>query len=141
MFKIGSIFIPVTDIEKSSAWYEKHLGVQKIDSWEDGVGYYFPNGSTQLGLVKVDAQEPTEFVIEGNKKNAYYNFIVQDIEAAYQHFNDHGVVTTEIEEFSGMRWFDFFDLDGNPFSVVNENINSPFHSDHVKKLQKNDLES
>lgn len=42
MFKIGSIFVPVTDIEKATAWYEKHLGVKKIERWEDGAGFYLP---------------------------------------------------------------------------------------------------
>ena len=61
MFKIGSIFIPVTDIEKSTDSYEKNLGVKKIDSWEDGAGFYFPIGSTQLALVKVESQQPTVY--------------------------------------------------------------------------------
>ncbi|MEM5590734.1 hypothetical protein AAHH67_01435 [Niallia circulans] len=37
-----------------------------------------------------------------------------------------------------MKFFDFFDLDGNPFSVVNEVSNSPFHSDNVRKMQERD---
>ncbi|MBC5635316.1 VOC family protein [Ornithinibacillus sp. BX22] len=139
MFKIGSIFIPVTDIEKSTAWYEKFLGVKKIDSWEDGAGFYLPIGSTQLALVKVDSQQPTEFTTTGNQKNSYYNFVVEDIESTHQHFHDHGVVTTEIDDFGGMKFFDFFDPDGNPFSVVNEVEGSPYHSDRVRRLQENDL--
>ncbi|QTD42511.1 VOC family protein [Sporosarcina sp. Te-1] len=135
MFKIGGIFIPVTNVEKSAEWYEKNLGVKKIDSWEDGVGYYLPIGSTQLALVKVDSPQPTEFSIKGNQKNSYYNFVVDDIENALKHLKHNGVVTTEIEDIGGMKFFDFFDLDGNPFSVVNEVESSPFHSDNVKKMQ------
>ncbi|MEH7382041.1 VOC family protein [Bacillus sp. JJ1533] len=139
MFKIGSIFIPVTNIEKSTEWYVKFLGVKKIESWEDGAGFYFPIGSTQLALVKVDTPQPTEFIIKGNRKNAYYNFVVEDIETAHQHFKNNGIVTTDIDDFDGMRFFDFFDLDGNPFSVVNEVEGSPFHSEHVRKLQERDI--
>ena len=65
--------------------------------------------------------------------------MVDDIETALQHFKTNGVVTTEIEDFGGMKTFDFFDLDGNPFSVVNEVEGSPFHSDNVRKLQERDL--
>lgn len=136
MFQIGGIFIPVTDIEKSTEWYETILGVKQIDSWEDGVGFYFPTGSTQLALVKVETRQPTEFIIKENQKNAYYNFIVDDIEAAHQHFKTNGVVTTDIDDFGGMKCFDFFDLDGNPFSVVNEVEDSPFHSKQVQKMQE-----
>ena len=73
MFTIGSIFIPVTDIQKSTVWYENNLGVKGIDQWEEGAGFYFPSGSTQLALVKVDTPQPTEFTVKGKKKNVYYN--------------------------------------------------------------------
>ena len=135
MFKIGSIFIPVTDVQKSTSWYENNLGVKKIDSWEEGAGFYFPSGSTQLALVKVATPQPTEFVIQGKKKNVYYNFVVQDIEAVHKRLQENGVVVTDIEDFGGMKGFDFFDPDGNPFSVVDEDESSPFHSDHVKERQ------
>ncbi|MCH1626031.1 VOC family protein [Ferdinandcohnia quinoae] len=141
MFKIGGIFIPVTDVEKSAEWYQKNLGVKKIDSWEDGAGFYLPTGSTQLALVKVESHQPTEFNVNSNQKNSYYNFVVDHIEAAHQHFKNNGIVTTEIDNFGGMKFFDFFDLDGNPFSVVNEVDGSPFHSDNVRKMQESDFNS
>ena len=138
MFKVGSIFIPVTDIKKSTDWYVKFLGVKIIDSWEDGAGFYLPAGTTQLALVKVESPQPTEFIIKGEQKNSYFNFVVDDIQAAHQQFRNNGIVTTEIDDFGGMKFFDFFDLDGNPFSVVNEVSNSPFHSDNVRKMQERD---
>lgn len=139
MFKVGSIFIPVTDIVKATKWYEKHLGVKKIGGWEEGAGFYFPDSSTQLGLVEVETPQPTEFVIKGNRKNVYFNFIVQDIEVVFHQLNSNGVVTTDIQDFGGMKGFDFFDLDDNTFSVVSESIDSPFHGDNVKRLQKSDI--
>ncbi|WP_026675596.1 VOC family protein [Alkalihalobacterium bogoriense] len=140
MFKIGSIFIPVTDVEKSTGWYETYLGVKKIESWDEGVGFYLPTGSTQLALVKVDNIQPTEFTTQENQKNSYYNFVTDHIEAAHQHFINNGITTTDITDFGGMKHFDFFDLDGNPFSVVSEVADSPFHSENVRKMQERDLE-
>ncbi|NMH68345.1 VOC family protein [Bacillus sp. RO3] len=133
MFKVGSIFIPVTDMKKAINWYENNLGVRKIGSWPGGAGFYFPNSSTQLGLVEVSTPQPTEFVIKGSQKNAYFNFLVEDIQQAHDQLTSKGVVTTEIEDFGGMKGFDFFDPDGNPFSVVDEDIESPFHRENVKK--------
>lgn len=138
MFRVGSIFIPVTDLDNASDWYEKNLGVKKIDSWEDGVGFYFSESSTQLALVKVETTQPSEFVIKGKRKNVYYNFVVQNIEEAYQYLTQNGVSTTEIEDFGGMKGFDFFDLDGNPFSVVDEEPESPFHLEQIRKRQEKD---
>ncbi|MEK5382200.1 VOC family protein [Niallia sp. FSL W8-0635] len=136
MFRIGSIFIPVTDLEKASKWYEKKLGVKKIDNWEDGAGFCFPSSSTQLALIHVDTWQATEFIRKDKAKNPYFNFMVDHIGEAYEYLNNNGVKTTEIKEFGGMKYFDFFDLDGNPFSVVDEPIDSPFHTANVQKLQK-----
>ena len=139
MFKIGSIFIPVTNIEKATAWYEKFLGVKLIDQWEEGAGFYLPSGLTQLALIKVDSPQPTEFTIDGNKKNSYYNFVVDDIESVHQQFKENSIITTEIDHFGEMKAFDFYDLDGNPFSITNEVDHSPYHSDTIRKLQEQDL--
>ncbi|MGF2616444.1 VOC family protein [Rossellomorea vietnamensis] len=139
MFKVGSVFVPVTDLKKSSIWYEENLGVKKIEQWEDGAGFYFSTSSTQLGLVEVAAPQPTEFAINREKKNVYFNFVVDNIDDVYQHLQNKGVITTDIEDFGGMRGFDFYDLDGNTFSVVDEAEGSPFHSDNIKKMQDNDL--
>lgn len=139
MIRIGSVFIPVTNLEKAIVWYEKHLDVQKIEGWGEGIGkgagFYFPNNPTQLGLVQVESNQPTEFQVQGKHRNSYFNFLVEDIHAFYHQLNDAGVETTELEDFGGMTCFDFYDLDGNPFSVVNEVVDSPFHSDKIKKLQ------
>ncbi|MGM0863225.1 MAG: VOC family protein [Bacillota bacterium] len=135
MFKVGSVFIPVTNMEKSMKWYEKNLDVRKIDSWDGGAGFYFPNSDTQLGLVQVDSPQPTEFVIRGRKKNVYFNFLVEDIEEVHKELKKSGVVISEIEDFGGMKGFEFFDLDNNPFSVVNEVEDSPFHREQVRKSQ------
>ncbi|MFK3960048.1 VOC family protein [Guptibacillus hwajinpoensis] len=139
MIRVGSIFIPVTDLEKSVKWYEKHLGIHKIQEWGEGaakgVGFYFPNDSTQLGLVQVENVQATEFHVKAEQRNSYFNFLVDDIQAFYEQLNSKGVKTNELEHFGGMACFDFFDLDDNPFSVVSEMVDSPFHADQVKKMQ------
>ncbi|PPA69403.1 VOC family protein [Jeotgalibacillus proteolyticus] len=141
MFKVGSIFIPVTNIEKSIEWYGNFLGGKMIDRWEDGVGLYLPAGSTQLALIKVESPQPTEFRTKGDQKNSYFNFVVEKIETAHQHFKDNNIPVTDIDEFGGMKFFDFFDLDGNPFSVVDEVEGSPYHSDQVRQMQERDREN
>ncbi|WP_214484045.1 VOC family protein [Bacillus sp. SM2101] len=136
MMQVGSIFIPVTSIKEATKWYEKNLGVKKIDGWEDGAGFYFPNSSTQLALVQVEAPQPTEFIIKGKKKNVYFNFVVEDINSVFDHLHSNGVINTDIEDYGGMKGFEFFDLDNNTFSIVSESIDSPFHIENVKKVQK-----
>jgi len=141
MFKIGGIFIPVTDLERSKKWYELNLGVIKVDEWQEdgidhGVGYVFRDDAIGLALIKVKEPQPTEFKINGKSKNVYYNFIVDDIQPAYDQLKRNKVETTEIHDYGLMKGFDFFDPDGNSFSVVSEEKNSPYHNDNLKEIQK-----
>lgn len=136
MFKVGSIFIPVTDLEKAETWYETTLKAKVIDRWEDGIGLYLTYGSTQIALIKVETIQPSEFNTFGDQMNGYFNFAVQDIHVAYEHFKNLNVKLSNIEDFGGMQCFDFFDLEGNPFSVVNEMVGSPFHSESVERAQR-----
>ncbi len=139
MVRIGSVFIPVTNLEKAIGWYEEHLGVKKIQEWGEGsgkgAGLYFPDSLTQLGLVQVESVQPTEFRVLGEHRNSYFNFLVEDIHAFYHKLKESEVETTKLEDFGGMTCFDFYDLDGNSFSVVSEIKDSPFHSDEIQKLQ------
>ncbi|MBX0356964.1 VOC family protein [Halobacillus sp. Nhm2S1] len=136
MFQVGSVFVPVTNLEKSKKWYEEHLGVKEIDSWGGGAGFFFPQGSVQFGLIEVSRSQSTEFEINKGEKNSFFNFVVDDIHAAFRQLKDAGVETTEIQDFGGMKHFDFFDPDQNVFSVVDEDLNSPFHKENVRTQQE-----
>lgn len=135
MFRVGSIFIPVTNLDKSIDWYETHLGVKMIDRWDGGAGFYLPTGTTQVALVKVENKQPSEFQTSPNQRNGYFNFLVKDIDAAYRHFSNAHIKTSAIQDFGGMKFFDFYDLDGNSFCIVNEIEGSPYHSDTISHLQ------
>ncbi|MFQ3545051.1 VOC family protein [Halobacillus rhizosphaerae] len=138
MFRLGSIFIPVTNLDQSIAWYQKTLEAILIDEWdgsEKGASFFFPEGDMQLGLIEVEQAQPTEFKISEIKSNPYYNYIVQDIDRAYHHLLNQGVEVSSLKENKWMSYFDFFDLDGNAFSVVYEKPSSSYH-EMQRKQQK-----
>lgn len=39
MFRIGSIFIPVSDVEQSLNWYTTYFHAQEIGRWEGGIEF------------------------------------------------------------------------------------------------------
>ncbi|WP_042470240.1 VOC family protein [Bacillus ndiopicus] len=132
MFKVGGIFIPVTNLERSKKWYELNLGVTKVEEWQEngedhGVGYVFQGDTVGLALIKVEKPQPTEFIINKKSKNVYYNFVVDQIEPVLDMLKQNGVETTDIHDYGLMKGFDFFDPDGNSFSVVSEDVNSPYY--------------
>ena len=129
--KIGSIFVPVSDLNHSAEWYESHLGLQRIGEWEGGIGYVLPDGSAQLALVRTKTHQGTEFLLDEKERHVFFNLLVPDARALHLKLSTRAVVTTPIKEENGMKYFDFFDMDGNTFSVVEENPDSPFHPDHL----------
>jgi len=129
MFKIGGIFIPVTNLKRSTIWYEENLGAIRVDEWQEegvdhGVDYIFPNDTKGFALIKVDKPQATEFSVKGNQKNSYYNFVVDNIYTAYNHLKENDVELTKIRDYGVMKGFDFFDPDDNPFSIVSEEEDS-----------------
>lgn len=139
MFKVGGIFIPVTNLERSKKWYEKNLGLIKVDEWQEegqdyGIGYIFKDSTVGLTLIKVEKPQVTEFSTIGKNKNVFFNFLVEDIMPAYEQLNKNGVETTEIHDYDLMKGFDFVDPDGNSFSVVSEEKHSPYHPENLLTL-------
>ncbi|MFC4353901.1 VOC family protein [Chryseomicrobium palamuruense] len=133
--RAGSLFIPVRDLEKSAIWYEKHLGVKRIDSWGEGMGFYFPNGPTQLALIVVEETPTTEFSITHARKNVYYNFLTSDIEQLHKEFQNQKIHVSAIKNFGGMLCFDAVDPDGNVLSFVDEPEDSLYYSKQIEKRQ------
>lgn len=118
--RIGGVFIPVTNLEKSIEWYMKCLPLELVDRWqgEAGAGFRFRSGGAGLMLVQVDKSQPTEFDVSERQKNCYFNFNPESIHEFHRELQEKGVEVTEIEDHGTMLGFDFFDPDGNPFSAV-----------------------
>lgn len=134
---VGGIFIPVTNLRKSIEWYTQCLGAECIYEWPENSGADFVHGQSTAGfsLVKVEESQPTEFKINEQYQNCYYNFTTFDIKSTYNRMKNDGVEVTELEDHGMIIGFDFIDPDGNPFSVVAEKENSP-HYDRFQKLKE-----
>ncbi|HEU5138690.1 MAG TPA: VOC family protein [Bacillales bacterium] len=127
--RVGGIFIPVTDLERSIEWYMECLNLKLVDRWPEGAGagFTFENGEAGLGLVKVETKQPTEFRVSSRYQNCYYNFEPENVQEMHQFLKGRGVKVTEIEDHGPMEGFDFFDPDGNPFSAVRDKPQSPYY--------------
>lgn len=73
MFRIGSIFIPVSDIEQSLNWYTTYFHAQEIGRWKGGIGMCLPDGSTQLGLIQTTSTQSTTFKDASGQAHVYFN--------------------------------------------------------------------
>lgn len=135
MFRIGSIFIPVTDLTRSLEWYQTYFYVSEIGRWEGGIGVHFPDGATQLGLIETKTVASTTFSDRNGDEHVSFNIVCDDIQSIHDTFEHAGLKPGRLQDFGGMRCFDVLDPDGNVISLTSESADSPFHGDQIRQAQ------
>ncbi|CAM3620691.1 MULTISPECIES: VOC family protein [Brevibacillus] len=110
MNQIGTVFVPVRDIEKAREWYCRILGLPVEGDILFGHLYVVPM-TAGSGLV-LDSRI---FEEETRRNSPLFHFNAVDIQAAYDWMKQNGVeLITGIEHD---HWFNFKDPDGNVLMV------------------------
>ena len=116
--EIGSIFIPVKNLEESIKWYESILGFKVTVNWRLGATLKLHNNSTVLGLIQVNEKQPVTFKNKDTLTTPYYNFVTEDVHSAYDYLKDIGVRVFDIQDNGDFYLMDFEDPDGNLLSMI-----------------------
>ncbi|MEK5391552.1 VOC family protein [Margalitia sp. FSL K6-0131] len=120
--RVGTTYIPVNDIEKSSLWYQEMLGAKENFRNSDKAILDFANQS--FFLVKAKSEERAMFLDQYGSEHFYMTFEVNGIEQLrnfHSFLKERGVSVGDIEDrgHPGNN-FVFFDIDGNKFDVWSE---------------------
>lgn len=122
LLRVGTTYIPVTNVELSSEWYVNKLGAEL--SYKDGDKAILNFANQSIFLVKSKEDQSANFFdIYGNERFSL-TFEVNGLSALediHGDFKQSGIKVGEIEDrgHSG-RNFVFYDLDGNKFDVWSE---------------------
>ncbi|REJ15090.1 MAG: VOC family protein [Caldibacillus debilis] len=109
--RIDTVFVPVTDLERSEKWYLDVLTFRSADG--NYIGFSFKDRhplQTGLCIYKTDKIERLGHVA--------FNFFTEDADGYHRFLPERKVKVTEIHEEGGTRFFEFFDPDGNEPSAV-----------------------
>lgn len=107
--QIGTVFIPVSNIEEARNWYCDILGLPIDGEILFGHLYVLPMNGTGIVLDSKIYSEDNIF------KTPLFHLNTNNIEQAYEYVKGKNVeLTTEIEH---NHWFNFKDLDGNILMV------------------------
>jgi catechol 2,3-dioxygenase-like lactoylglutathione lyase family enzyme len=107
--KIGTIFIPVSNVEEARDWYCDILGLIAEGEILYGHLYIVPMNGTGIVLDSKIYSEDNTF------KTPLFHFNTNNIEQAYEYLRSKNVeLTTEIEH---NHWFNFKDPYGNHLMV------------------------
>ncbi|SOC42677.1 VOC family protein [Ureibacillus acetophenoni] len=109
--QVGTIFIPVSNIEKARKWYCDILGLPADGEILFDHLYILPMKGTGIVL-------DSKIYSEDNRiKIPLFHLNTSDIEEAYEFMKSKNVeLTTEIQH---NHWFNFKDPDGNHLMVCN----------------------
>lgn len=122
LLRVGTIYIPVTNVELSSKWYVNKLGAELSYKDEDKAILNFANQS--FFLVKSQANQSLNFYDFCGKERFSLTFEVNGLnvlESIHSDFIKKEIKVGEIENrgHTGKN-FVFYDLDGNKFDVWSE---------------------
>ncbi|QTD40623.1 VOC family protein [Sporosarcina sp. Te-1] len=107
--KIGTVFIPVRNIERSVEWYSDILGLEISNEILHGHLYVLPMVGTGIVLDSKIFSDDTIF------KSPAFHFDTEDIEKAYDFMKSKNVEIISGIEYN--HYFNFKDLDGNLLMV------------------------
>ncbi|WP_316572686.1 VOC family protein [Neobacillus sp. YIM B06451] len=120
--RVGTTYIPVTDPEKSSIWYQEKLGaVENFRNYDKAILDF---AHQSFFLVKAKPGEAAKFLDVHGKDHFTVTFEVDGYNLLVEFHNyleKQGVNVGEIEDrgHAGNN-FVFYDLDGNLFDVWSE---------------------
>ncbi|BBH24343.1 hypothetical protein Back11_56880 [Paenibacillus baekrokdamisoli] len=105
------IYIPVSNLQASASWYNKHLEFKKFK--EDKL-FLELRSDTGVRIILIDNDDckVTSHMNYSNGTQAAYGFIVSDINEAYQQLIESGIQVSHITDYVGLS-FKLHDPDGN----------------------------
>ncbi|MFC4548739.1 MULTISPECIES: VOC family protein [Halorussus] len=120
--RIGNVFVPVSDMERSVEWYSELFGLPAEDTAHEGT-IYDVEMAGETGLV-LDANRPVE-----NSSQPLYFFWTDDAEATRDFLVDLDVpVVMGPEDVGSVTFVTFEDPDGNQLMACQKNDRNPPHS-------------
>jgi hypothetical protein len=122
LLRIGTTYIPVTNVELSAEWYVKKVGAELSYQDEDKAILNLANQS--IFLVKSSENQTSNFIDRYGQERFSITFEVNGLdalEAIHKDFKQNEIRVGDIENrgHSG-RNFVFYDLDDNKFDVWSE---------------------
>jgi predicted enzyme related to lactoylglutathione lyase len=114
------IFVPVSDLERSTKWYEEMLGFEITHRDEPNAMVMMMNDNKIVFCLVLSFDiEHRAFPRNNYQVEQYFNFHTDDVDGAYRTLKGKGADIGEIASFDdGIRGFPLYDPDGNKYGVV-----------------------
>ena len=114
---IGGIFFKCQDVEKTNAWYKKHLGLN-TDQYGSTFAWRQADNPKKAGYTQWSPFKQSSDYFAPSDKAFMVNFRVADIEALVEQLKQEGVtVLDEIATFDYGKFVHILDHEGNKIEL------------------------
>lgn len=122
LLRVGTVYVPVTDVDRSAEWYTEHLDAEV--SYRDEDKAIINLAGQSFFLVKAAEGERSNFTDIHGEERFSLTFEVdglETLEAVHEEFRVKGINVGDIEDRGHAgRNFVFADPDGNRYDVWSE---------------------
>jgi CspA family cold shock protein len=113
---LNMVVLRVRDLKAARAWYERVLELKVAEENSSGQTVVLDLGrGANLCLWQLGADETPA---TSDIATSFPNFRSGDVEGVHTKLDGLGVSVTPLKESGGVKWFSFFDSDGNRIDVV-----------------------
>ncbi|KOR82244.1 VOC family protein [Paenibacillus solani] len=118
LYGVG-IFVPVSDLKRSTAWYTEVLGLEVIHMDEpNAVVMRMNDEKVTFCLVRSYEVKQPDFPKNEYGVGQYFNLHTTNVSEIHQRLAAKGADVGEIEDFDEFKGFSLTDPDGNRFGVT-----------------------
>lgn len=118
LYGVG-IFVPVSNLRRSAAWYAQMLGLEIIHTDEpEAIVMRMNDEKVSFCLVRSDEIKQPVFPKNNYGVGQYFNIHAKDVEGMHQQLKAKGADVGDIEDFDGFKGFSLTDPDGNRYGVT-----------------------
>ncbi|MBD0382287.1 VOC family protein [Paenibacillus sedimenti] len=125
--KIDRVFVPVSNLDRSIAWYEKEFGFKLLEKNGDEAHLQVAEGETLLSLKLAAPHQPQRHLHEEGHVPCF-NFYTHREHMNEKYFLERGIATTEVMDDPHMKVCEFADPDGNIIGICHERPTSLHHT-------------
>lgn len=123
--KLELVLLPITDVDRSIAFYRDQVGFGLDHDIEPGNGMRVvqltpPGSSCSIGF-GVGIGDPS--IAAGSVRNVH--LVVDDVAAARSDLTDRGVQVSDVQDMGGVKYAFFADPDGNSWALQEIGVRTP----------------
>jgi catechol 2,3-dioxygenase-like lactoylglutathione lyase family enzyme len=113
--RIGAVFMPVRDLQKSLDWYVRGLGLTLYNHWGKGADLGVNSTDNLITLLVVDGMDTEKLEHVGR---SYFSFFSADLELSRSLLEKEGVFATNTVTEQESAYFRLTDPDGHGLLVI-----------------------